>query len=77
MIFVKSQEKGARVAVNGKVKQEFDITFGNGYTQVLSRDEAYQLWEQLDNHFNHFKPTHSLGPILPVSSQKNFPPLFY
>ncbi len=74
MIFVKFQEKGARVAVNVKVKQEFDITFGNGYTQVLSRDEAYQLWEQLDNHF---KPTHSLGQILPVSSQKNFPPLFY
>ena len=71
---MKSQEKGARVAVNVKVKQEFDITFGNGYTQVLSRDEAYQLWEQLGSHF---KPTHSLGPILPVSSQKNFPPLFY
>ena len=74
MIFVKFQEKGARVAVNVKVKQEFDITFGNGYTQVLSRDEAYQLWEQLGSYF---KPTHSLGPILPVSSQKNFPPLFY
>lgn len=42
------------MAVNVKVKHEFDITFGNGLTQVLSRDEAHQLWVLLNKEFGPY-----------------------
>jgi hypothetical protein len=51
MIFVIFQEKEAHVGVNIKIKHEYDITFSNGFTQVLSRDEAHQLWVQLNKEF--------------------------
>lgn len=64
MIFVKSQEKGARVVVNVKIKHEFNITFGNGFTQVLSRDEAHQLWVQLNKEFGAYISEPSRDSIL-------------
>jgi hypothetical protein len=51
MIFVKSQEKGARVAVKVTEEHLFTITCTNGQGIELTYDEAHQLWVQLNLKF--------------------------